>query len=222
MVYCVGLPKSGTQSIASLFENYNAKHEPRYNTLGYLIAKKLTNNLFVRLYFWIYRNVSNSVLESDHQLIYFINTILSTDPHARFIFTYRDFTSWFVSLVNQQYASYKYENGPNGKLLNIERAKLGFGVYDYKESVLNEMLLPGPVNYKKYYDFYFKRVKSVERVRILKLEVNEIEDSLDDIAEFAGVKLGQLNLKGIRSHQRPNKKFELEDIVRKEDMWLFK
>jgi Sulfotransferase domain len=104
--YCIGAPKSGTHSIAGLFERgYRARHEPESESVIKMMlatsegsADEGTVRRFLK---WRDRRLWLE-LESSHLLCWFVETLVRQFRHAKFIVTIRDCYSWLDSYINHQ------------------------------------------------------------------------------------------------------------------------
>jgi len=105
-VFGVGLPKSGTHSIARLFGiRYRSDHEPRAPMTNVMLVRwiegSLTDGAFAD--FLRARDVRlNLEMEANHPLHHCTPLLVDLFPEARFILTIRDCYSWPNSEINQQ------------------------------------------------------------------------------------------------------------------------
>lgn len=104
--YCVGIAKSGTHSLAEVFNgNYRAEHEPGAEELIWLKHESDRNTIgaekieeFLRkrdLRFYL-------EIESSGFVGYFLEQLCHLYPNAKFILTIRDCYSFLSSIINHQ------------------------------------------------------------------------------------------------------------------------
>jgi len=99
---CVGTPKSGTHSIANLFNaNYRAAHEPdSLDFIRYFLKENHQNSNFNQFLkerdrrLWL-------EMEASHYLVVVIDKIVKEFPDIKIILTIRDCYSWVNSQINQ-------------------------------------------------------------------------------------------------------------------------
>lgn len=193
-LYCVGMPRSGTHSIAHMFaKNFRSKHEPFSGpTIKWLMRMKKNQypDVEIRDYIFFRKLYMDLDLESAHYLCFIIHKLVPFDKDAKFIFTIRDPVSWLNSEINmnlktgQQGVWYKYQ-------------KFKYGNYDYKyESMFlkNTPELFPLSSYLGYYKFHIKSIlQNIPNHRLLILDTYEISHSTNKISAFAGIDIQMLN-----------------------------
>ncbi len=101
----VGTPKSGTRSLAGLFErSYRAAHEPEAESLVEmmdLVARQQLERERVARFLRRRDRRLRLELESSHPTAFFLEILLDEFPDARFILTIRDCYSWLESVWGQ-------------------------------------------------------------------------------------------------------------------------
>lgn len=206
-IYCVGLPKTGTHSIANLFSsNYAAAHEPRYLRLirplqakcwGRADPAALRAVLRLRRYrLWL-------DLESCHVLGQFVPELVETFADARFILPVREPWAWLDSMIDDQFlhlddpgyqpwwAVYDCYFGPRGQ------------DFPEQESALQQAGLYPLRSYLRYYAQTQRNIiQAVPAERLLVLPTRAIGERLPALARFSGVPLAQLNAQGSHSYRR--------------------
>nr|MBV6630669.1 hypothetical protein [Oceanococcus sp. HetDA_MAG_MS8] len=104
--YCVGAPKTGTHSVAGMFEScLKVQHEPTSKPLLRAIQESRRFPELKQDYrSWLYwRDKQDSwELESNHLLAAFTPTLVSLFPHAKFIITVRSPRAWLGSMLDDQ------------------------------------------------------------------------------------------------------------------------
>jgi Sulfotransferase domain len=101
----VGMAKSGTHSLAAIFQNYRAMHEPQHEQMlkAILAADQGAFGPEERQQFLRQRD-RELALEMDVSQLnhFFLPELLSLFPDAKFVLTIRDCYSWLDSLINHQ------------------------------------------------------------------------------------------------------------------------
>jgi hypothetical protein len=101
----VGTPKSGTRSLAGLFErSYRAAHEPEAEALVAMIDLEMKHGIERERVAQFFRRRDRRLrleLESSHPTAFFLETLLVEFPGAKFILTIRDCYSWLLSVCGQ-------------------------------------------------------------------------------------------------------------------------
>ncbi|MGD1921619.1 MAG: sulfotransferase [Pleurocapsa sp.] len=186
-IFCVGLPRSGTHSLAHLFEPfYAAKHEPlKQLTVANIIdwTNGKHSDFKMRSILANRDKYLKLELESSHFLHHVIELLVDIFPKAKFILTIREPVSWLVSEVNQNYTSRNSDFW--GTLQNFR-----YGCYG--NEYINKSLIDIPnvypiSNYFSYWkDHINKIIDNVPAERLLVIDTFEITNSLNEIASFTG------------------------------------
>jgi len=218
-VYCVGLPRSGTHSVASMFRNkYRAEHEPYAGATIKMIEdvirgrsseKKVLEHLYIRDRFM------QLELESAHYLYQFIPQLLELFPESKFILTVREPKSWLESEMNKNYQSV------HGKIWSRLEA-LRYGIYNnsFENTAIGKLEGVYPVSsYLQYYVGHIDFVlRNVTEQKLLVLDTFTLKENIDRICEFTGAEKNHLNLSGIHSAKRKQKKIRINDLLEEEKL----
>lgn len=104
LAFCVGVPKSGTHSIAELFaETVRCAHEPFALDLIRLILAGDRRTSQQRKDYLQSRQLHMRLrLEATHMLVFVLEDLLNSFPTSQFILTVREPGSWLDSMINQQ------------------------------------------------------------------------------------------------------------------------
>ena len=212
--YCIGTSKSGTHSIAGLFQPlYKAAHEPEdYESIQLLLAtqKGALDKMQLKEQLTKRDQRLGLELESSNFLSFFVESLVDQFPEAKFILTIRDAYSWLDSCLNHQ-------------LNNVLRTEDKAFWSDYRDfcfrsepckHAAQEKLL---AQYHLYtldgYLSYWRRVNekilaTIPPERLLIVRTVEIKQSIDKIAQFLHIPVETLNRS--RSHlYKAKKKFDL-------------
>ncbi len=216
-LYCTGTAKSGTHSIAALFEDkYRSAHEPESRQVIDMImnytAEKINDKSLSKFLLKRDRRLCLDV-DSSQLNIFFINKLVDLFPGAKFIFTIRHPYDWLDSFINHQLSRSCSEYWKKWRDWRFRPDKYSFSE---KESVLKEKGLYFLDGYLSYWAYHNKKViETVPEDRLLVVKTNEITQSLKNIAAFAEIPESDLN--GERSYVYKAKgKFNVPDQIEKE------
>lgn len=218
-VFCVGLPRSGTHSIASLFRHkYRAAHEPYAGTTILLInelfkgkatKKQVTEQLIIR------DSILQLELESSHYLYQLIPQLLKLFPESKFILTVREPRSWLESEINKNYKSI------DGKMWS-RLESLRYGRYENSYSNLSLEKMEGVYPVSTYLQYYIDHIdfvlENVPEQKLLVLDTFSLKKNIGRICEFTGAEMNLLNLSGIHSAKSTWKKIQLKHVLKVEKL----
>ena len=203
----VGLPKTGTTSLASLFQHFRWGVEFLFpESVERLIAWRsggLDRDAIRR---WLALRAEAAALEMDSASFNhcFLEILVELHPAARFVYTRRDAVSWadsFLNMVLQHRTYLRSHSWPEwqlalGRLMApsfdpsqfTSPAHLYFSLRPLAEELLG---------------FYARETARIEATlppeRSLVIPTEDLSSSLDTLAEFAGVPTSALNAAG--SHE---------------------
>ena len=188
-VYCIGTPKTGTHSMAGLFEReYRAAHEPDKSiqmkalleTEGGLTPRdkdRLVKSRDIRR--WL--EVNSSALN-----YFFLDALLEQLKQVKFIVTIREPYAWLDSLTNHYlargyswvdsrfpiwvYQPEKYKHDPEAEAILVEND-----------------LFPLDCYLAVWARFYRDLLTKIPSDRLLVVRTHEISQSLPRVAEFLGI-----------------------------------
>lgn len=211
-LYGVGTPKSGTHSIAAMFNGtLRAAHEPERRLLNDLAirmaqgktgpdeAAKILRRRDRRLWLEVDSSAAN---------VHVLEILVKEFPESRYVMTLRDVYSWLDSAMNHRIA----RKGPRWVLYDDFFAPPR--VYPREERVLEEHgLAPLDFYLSRWVDRNTKILETVPAERLLVVRTHEISRDAERIASFAGLKPGEVD-KG-KSHAY--RAAEKHDLLRKLD-----
>jgi|GEM_PF-1691456 len=196
-IYNLGLPRSGTRSIARIFGNYRADHEFQFQeTLRQILAWKggrLGEEEFRK---FLHLRDGSGELEMDaaffHQ--YHLQILLQEFPDARFIFTIRDLQSWISSFTDMlvRWRRHYEVIGREIPTWQVEYGKFLFRDFDpdlfsRPEQLKAEFPRIAESLVNVWIDSNQQILKIIPNERLLILRTDEISKSLEKLADFAGV-----------------------------------
>jgi hypothetical protein len=215
-LYCVGMNKTGTHSIAAMFsKTVRAAHEPQAVKLleqGLWRPGRLEDKGVLE---WLRARDRELALEVDSSSlnIDLLDFLLSEFPAARFVLTIRDCYSWANSLWNHMISW-------DGKVplqwypWLEARCRPHLFQHAAQEQILKENRLHTLDGYFSDWTRHNSEVLAkVPAQRLLVVKTNEIRERAFEIADFAGLPRRAILLHRTRTFQNPNK----QDLIRKID-----
>lgn len=195
-LYGVGAPRTGTHSVAALFDrSIRARHEPELRSLGkQLLAHDAGRLSFDELRAFVRHRDERLRLDVDssHANVFLIDALLAEFADARFLLTIRDCYSWLDSVMNRTLNSRRH--------LQADREYLDFffQVQDLRWSPHDEFLRQrGLLSVDCYLATWSRHngrvLASVPAEKLLIVKTNELAAKLPEIAAFAGVAAERIN-----------------------------
>jgi hypothetical protein len=193
VIFCVGVPKSGTTSVAGVFSKClgrKTSHEPeRAETVTYLLRHKLHDISDDDLVYW-HRSRKERLcldLESNCFLTYRFDLFLKAFPEARIVLPVRLPKSWLQSIFNN---NIRFRAAKSEIVASYHELLFNPRAYKYhseEESVLGKWNLY-PIDS---YLYYWKSthdliIDSVLSDRLFILKTEDIEQKVDELYSFAG------------------------------------
>lgn len=205
--YCVGLPRSGTHSIATMYEdNYRASHEPYHSSAIKVLEKgKLNDDVFVNRYLVTRDRLLHLELESAHYLHRFTPQLVDLFPDAKFILTVREPKSWLESEFNKLLGAYKYK--PGNIWYRYDKIKYGSYDYDFLSSNIQSISNTYPLKsmlayYKEHIDTV---LNAVPASKLLIVDTFQINSKIRDISDFLGTDINCINRQKMHSGKNKSK-----------------
>lgn len=212
-VFCIGLPRTGTHSLAHMFgKHFRAAHEPKkqetiINILDWKSGRYSKSKMLRILALRDKRLKLN--LEASHYLHHIVDLLVELFPQAKFILTVREPISWLASETNQ---NYRTRNIDFWRSLEQYRYGRYCYVYEYKalEKIDNVYPIIAYLSYWK--DHIAKVLNHVPRERLLIVDTFDIAQQLDVIASFVGINSSHLDLDKQWSGKR-KESFDLYKLI---------
>jgi transcriptional regulator with XRE-family HTH domain len=193
--YCVGLPKSGTSSIAGIFSAHVSRHEFMVReTVEHLIRFQRGELDDGRLRSFVRRRDAVGLLEMDSASFNgaYLEYLRDEFPSAKFLLTIRDCCSWLDSLLNmvlergkmwapwaQVYVEHLFGLKPS--MYRSRRSLL-----EALDTVLDDLLAFWAARNRKL-------LAEIPRSRSLIVPTSRILDSIEDMASLVGIPAGSLD-----------------------------
>jgi hypothetical protein len=218
-LYCVGIGKSGTHSLADMFsQTVRSRHEPQAVQLMEQIlawgAGRMSHQEFVE---WLHTRDREMALEVDSSQLNFeiLDILLREFPDARFVLTIRDCYSWCNSLLNDAVRG-------DGKIHPLWRE---MGRYRFRndsfqhapeEQLLKKHGFRSLASYFSYWTRHNQEVlDKVPSSRLLVVRTDQIRDRAMEIADFAKLPRRAVCLERTYQYRNPAKQPFLREIDRR-------
>jgi hypothetical protein len=215
-LYCVGLGKSGTHSIAGMFSRtVRARHEPQVVELMMNIVawrqKQITEPEFVE---WLRRRDRELALEVDSSTINFeiLDILMREFPEARFVLTIRDCYSWSNSFMTQT-----VQVLPTMHPLWGQMGRFNGAIFPHapEEQLLKEKQLMSLATYFSHWTRHNTHVlDKVPAERLLTVRTDQIKQRAFEIADFAGLPRRSVRLGRTHEYRNPERSEILRQIDR--------
>ena len=196
-VYNVGIPKTGTTSIANLFREYKTGHEFMFGeTVEHIIAyydRRIATETF-RKYIRFRDCKGKFEMDSSSFNHYYLDILEEEFPDVKFIFTIRDCYSWLNSYLNMLLRWRVYHQTAQSMIptWQIEYGRFQFGAFDPDDFASPQALklrLPDMLDgFLRCWSEYNTRVLDrLPAERSIVIRTHEISGSLVKLAYFVDV-----------------------------------
>lgn len=214
-LYGIGMGKTGTNVLASLFTGVPAAHEPE---AGDVITALLDYEAGRR----DWRAVREFVVERDRRLgltvdvsnlnIFLVDLLVDLAPDATFVLTIRDPWSWLDAITNQY-----LRRPPTAEWRAFAEFRFGAGgiAHPAAERILAERGLHPLAGYLAYWrDHLEKALAAVPADRLLVVPVGRIAAEAGRIAAFAGLPADSVAPARVHEYRNPSKRPIVQRIPR--------
>jgi len=213
-LYCVGLGKTGTHSVANLFkEHYRSDHEVGAEMDIRMVRAMLGNEeppMDPVEYIRRRDRYLRLEVDSNNLLRYFLDPLLAEFPDARFVVTIRDCYSWVDSVFNNRLARRISPGWKSLRALTFQTEGIPFPP---EEQVLADRgLIPLEACFSTWARENSRTIGAIPANRLLIVRTDQLGDSLDRIAEFVGVPPEHLDRRRSHAYRAPKKFGLLEQI----------
>ena len=200
-LYGVGAPRTGTHSLAAVFDrSIRSRHEPELLTVAeQLLAQQAGRLSFDGLREFVRRRDARLRLDVDssHANVFLIEALLAEFADARFVLTMRDCYTWLDSALNRTL------NTRWRRRAHREYLAFFFQVQDLRYSPHDEFLRQrGLLSVDCYLATWSRHnhraLTSIPPEKLLIVKTNELAAKLPQIAAFAGVAPERIN-RGFRA-----------------------
>ena len=217
-LFCVGLPKSGTHSIAAIFAaRFRSAHEPEVENCMQVILDKSSDKMQQsQVLNWLRERdlVMQLHMESSHVMAFLVQEIACAFPESRFILTLKDPLSWLDSQINHHIT--KRRPLPGSVRMRFRDLKFASDlIHPAEEAVLREHNVYTIDGYLSYWAFHIDSVlRCVPSERLLMLLTRDIGTSIQRIASFADIPVSSLDESQAFRYSNPGKVNILAQIER--------
>lgn len=209
-VYCIGAAKTGSTSLAAMFQtNYRAAHEPETEKTNQLVIDWLegsTSDSELKRLLKERDQRLNLELESAHPIAYVSHILAEVFPESKFIITIREPYSWLKSRLNfhhrfnpvawQAYRDFFWLKKHSG--------------YALEEYPLKRLGLCSLDTYLQQYSDHYRRVLTLPEHRYLVIKTSDIDSSLSTFSEFLNIDSDSISVR--HSNENPEKIEPLKDM----------
>lgn len=213
-LYCIGAAKTGTHSIASMFDHTTrSAHESD--------DKEIINKIFDILEGKIKKSdVFSYLRERDKKLrldidssqlnFFLLDYLLEEFPESLYLLTIRDCYSWLSSFINHSLSQSANEHWTKLREYRFQADKFS---HPPQERILREKRLHTLDGYLSYWANHNNRVlSSVPEHRLMVVKTNEITKRAYEIASFAGLPETVVQLEHSHAYKSPMKFNVLQEI----------
>ena len=215
-LYCVGIGKTGTHSIATMFSRtVRARHEPQAVPLMEKILAwrggEIDDDGFVD---WVRTRDREMALEVDSSTLNFeiLDVLIRTFPDARFLLTIRDCYSWCNSMMGH---SARFHKTTNPLWRQMGRFQ-GDAEHAPEEEVLKQH---GFMTLDRYFSYWARHnqevIDKVPAERLLVVRTDQIQNEALNIARFAGLPGRAVRLERTHEYRNPEKQEYLRQVDRR-------
>lgn len=207
--YIVGLPKTGSTSMATIFGNYRSCHEWQLmELLGFALARRrgdLSDGEFLRS---AGRRLVPASLEMDSTTCHYLYTDLLRDqfPQALFIHTVRDVISWISSLLDMVFrkrVARQIINIPYSTWESDYLALMTEGRYDLAADEWCDDR-PSLAPLMRFWAAHIHEMAGLlPDGRSLRIRTSDIRHQLQNIADFTGVPVSSLRSDLVHVNRSP-------------------
>lgn len=217
-LYCLGMGKSGTHSIAAMFsEIVRTRHEPQAVQVLEKIFDREANRLSEKQFVdWLHARDRRMALEVDSSALNFdlLDTLLREFSNARFVLTIRDCYSWCNSLMNHC-LRFAETMDPRWQPWLHSRMRGGIFQHTPEEQMLKHRGLYTLDGYFSYWSRHnSETLAKVPANRLLVVRTDQIQQRAVEIADFAGLPRRAVRVDRTHEYQNPSREQLLRQIDR--------
>jgi hypothetical protein len=214
-LYGIGMGKSGTHALASLFKGIAVAHEPEAEPLIRTILDHVSGHCGWEALDALVRDRDarlNLVVDVSNVNIFIVDLLMRIDPDARFVLTIRDCYSWLNSFLNHYL---RVNPTATWRAFAEYRFRKDDAAYPPAEHILEKNGLYQLEGYLGYWHAHLsKAIEAVPPSRLFVVRVNEIGVRASEIAAFAGFDVGTVDPSRINEFRNPKKCRIIEEIPR--------
>lgn len=195
-LYGVGGPRTGTHSVAALFDrSVRARHEPGFRAVTrHALDLHRGRISFAELRRFVRQRDERMRLDVDssHANVFLIDALLAEFADARFLLTIRDCFSWLESAIDHTLNA-RIRSAADREYLDFYFAAENVAYSRYDEALRSRGLLSIDCYLAAWSRHNEKILAAVPPERLLVVRTNELAAKLPEIAQFAGVAVERVN-----------------------------
>lgn len=207
--FCIGTPKSGTTSIAGLFDkHFRSSHEPERRSIIFYMSDhyhgKYSDDEYVM---WLKKRDRRVWLdmESNCFLGYRMDLLFRAFPDAKYILSVREPLSWLDSMLN-----HTINYSPASEDVIALWHKIYFQPEQYPHNTIEQPLKDAAVySLEAYLRYWSSSIDSVlttiPESQLLIVKTHEFKDRVGDIAHFLAVDSSKIDLTSGHLNKAPQK-----------------
>lgn len=199
----VGMPKTGTTSLAGVFSRYRAAHEPEREHYMRLIKARAIGELSDSAVREQLRRLDRRrwlELNSSWTNYALLDLLLEEYPRAKFVLTIRDCYSWLDSIFNEVLARGRYHSEYQLQFQRWYAESLSPGSHQDSDRVLEELgLWPLDFWLRAWNQHNAQVLALVPADRLFVVRTQDIRREIPGLAEFLGLPPDRLQAE--RSHE---------------------
>jgi sulfotransferase family protein len=189
-VCCCGLSKTGTHSMAGLFENYRAAHHPDAHTRLTLAIRYLQGDVDAAVVQRTLRRRDRLLqleMESSTLAGILIEPMVKACPEKKFILTMRDVYSWCDSWLDHNINEPPTASSLFGALDRVRLRVADFPPTKFDAPLVERGLPPLACYFQLWAEHNTRVLQAIPEGRLLIVKTEDIRDRIPDIARWAGV-----------------------------------
>lgn len=205
-LYGIGLGKTGTNALASVFTGVPAAHEAEAETVIDAVLEYDAGRSD-------WRRLRDVVVARDGRLglavdvsnvnIFLVDLLVALAPDARFVLTIRDPWSWLDSIMNHY-----LRRPPTARWKAFAERRFGLdgAAHPAEERALRELGLHPLAGYLSYWREHIRKaLDTVPAGRLLVIRTERIAPEAERVAEFAGIANEHVDRSAIREYRNPQR-----------------
>lgn len=216
-VCCCGLSKTGTHSMAGIFENYRSEHHPDAEVRMTLAAALLKADVNVSEVSRILQRRDRLLwleMESSSLAGILIEPLVRACPSKRFVLTIRDVYSWCDSWIDHNINQPPSDSSPWAALDAIRLRIKDFRPTKHDSPLTSRGLPPLACYFQLWADHNARVLDHVPSDRLFLLKTPEISDRMIELAAWSGIPFETLRIDRNWLFQAPTKHHTLESLDR--------
>jgi len=191
--FVVGLPRSGTHTIAEIFSPQISSHEPwPFFTVSTLLRwlQGQVDDHSIGGFVKTRHAMIDRKIEASHFLHYLSGELSTRFQNARFILTIREPKSWLYSEVNQNFVINRKSRKTIWRQLEEYRyGHYGLAAESWDSALIEKQLWPARAYLSYWRDHIGLVLNTVPTERLLILDVSQISDNIGLIEDFFSEKV---------------------------------